>query len=285
MRPHLDDKILTAWNGLMISAFAKGGAILGEPRYAEAARRAADFILGQPVRRRAAALCCAATAQREAAIPGFLDDYAFFTQGLLDLYEAQFDLRYLELAVRLTEKQMELFEDTEAGGFFSTAADDHRLVLRMKDDYDGAEPSGNSVAVLNLLRLAQMTDRDGFRESADRTLRGIRHPDPAGAGSDAADAGGLRVPAGEAEARSSWSDSAIRRRCRRCCGSCTRASCPNHMVLLVDSPEAQQALSAGIFRPSRPCGDWMAGRPRTFAKITPASCPYREPAKFAELIQ
>ena len=93
-----------------------------------------------------------------------------FTQALLDLYEAQFDRRHLELAMRLTEKQRELFEDAESGGFFSTAADDHRLVLRVKEDYDGAEPSGNSVAVMNLLRLAQMTNRADFRESAERTL-------------------------------------------------------------------------------------------------------------------
>ena len=109
-----------------------------------------------------AASCCAAIAQGDAAIPGFLDDYAFFTQALLDLYETQFDLRHLELAMQLTEKQRELFEDTRAGAFFSTAADDRRLVMRMKDDYDGAEPSGNSVAVMNLLRLAQMTNRADF---------------------------------------------------------------------------------------------------------------------------
>ncbi len=108
--------------------------------------------------------------QGEAAIPGFLDDYALVAQGLLDLYEAQFDLRHLQLAVRLTEKQRELFEDRKHGGFFSTDARDSSLVMRMKEDYDGAEPSGNSVAALNLLRLAQMTGRAGFRESAERLL-------------------------------------------------------------------------------------------------------------------
>ena len=106
----------------------------------------------------------------EAAIPGFLDDYAFFTQALLDLYEAQFDTPDLELALRLTEKQRELFEDKAEGGFFSTAGGAD-LVMRMKDDYDGAEPSGNGIAMLNLLRLAQMTDRADLRESADKALR------------------------------------------------------------------------------------------------------------------
>src|SRR5205085_12437258 len=100
----------------------------------------------------------------------FLDDYALFAQALLDLYEAQFDRHYLELAVRLTEKQRELFEDTQNGGFFSTAAGDGSLVLRVKEDYDGAEPSGNSAAALNLLRLAQITGRADFRDSAERLL-------------------------------------------------------------------------------------------------------------------
>jgi uncharacterized protein YyaL (SSP411 family) len=109
--------------------------------------------------------------QGEAAIPGFLDDYAFFTQALLDLYETDFELRYLSTAVRLVEKQLELFEDTKQGAFFSTAASDPNLVMRMKDDYDGAEPSGNSIAVLNLLRLAQITKRKEFRDSAETGLR------------------------------------------------------------------------------------------------------------------
>lgn len=192
VRPHLDDKVLTAWNGLMISAFALGGAVLDEPRYTEAARRAADFLIqkmwdGNRLLRR--------YRQGDAAIPGFLDDYALFTQALLDLYETQLDIRHLEIAVRITEKQRELFEDREHGGFFSTVegasgaapskapsilltgfdapaprAAAPELILRMKDDYDGAEPAGNSVALMNLLRLAQMTDGQDFRDSAERLL-------------------------------------------------------------------------------------------------------------------
>ena len=170
IRPHLDDKVLTAWNGLMISAFAKGGAILSEPRYSAAAARAAEFILGRMYDRKSG-LLLRRYRQQDAAIAGFLDDYALFTQALLDLYETQFDIRLLEAALKLTEKQKELFEDKEHGGFFSTAAGDSSLVMRMKEDYDGAEPSGNSVAAMNLLRLAQMTDRKDFRDSADRALR------------------------------------------------------------------------------------------------------------------
>jgi uncharacterized protein YyaL (SSP411 family) len=170
VRPHLDDKVLTAWNGLMISALAKGGAILSEPRYSAAAARAGEFILGRMYDAKTGRLL-RRYRQRDAAIPGFLDDYALFTQALLDLYETQFDTRCLQTAVKLAEKQSGLFEDREHGGFFSTAAGDASLVVRMKEDYDGAEPSANSVAALNLLRLAQMTDRKDFRESAEKTLR------------------------------------------------------------------------------------------------------------------
>src|SRR5438445_4563117 len=169
VRPHLDDKILTAWNGLMISAFAKGGAILSEPRYSAAAARAVEFVLNRMYDSKTGALL-RRYRQQDASIPGFLDDYAFFTQALLDLYETQFDLRSFETAVKITEKQSELFEDREHGGFFSTAAGDATLLMRMKDDYDGAEPSGNSIAILNLLRLAQMTDRKDFRDRAEKAV-------------------------------------------------------------------------------------------------------------------
>ena len=105
MRPHLDDKVLTAWNGLMISAFAKAGAVLAEPRYADAARRAADFLVARMYDAETGVLL-RRYRQGDAAIPGFLDDYAFFAQALLDLYETGFDWRDLELAIRLTEKQV-----------------------------------------------------------------------------------------------------------------------------------------------------------------------------------
>ncbi|MCX6619828.1 MAG: thioredoxin domain-containing protein, partial [Acidobacteria bacterium] len=161
VRPHLDDKILTAWNGLMISAFALGGRVLNEPGYTAAARDAADFILTRMFDGSTGTLF-RRYRDGDAAIPAFLDDYALFVQGLLDLYEASFELRYLEAAVSLTEKQIELFEDRENGAFFSSGAGDQRLVLRMKDDYDGAEPSGNSAAAWNLLRLARITGREDF---------------------------------------------------------------------------------------------------------------------------
>jgi len=172
VRPYLDDKILTAWNGLMISAFAQAAQVLDEGRYLEAAQRAVGFILTRMFDARSGVL------QRryrdgDAAIPGFLDDYAFFIGALLDLYEADFDPRHIEIAMQLAGKMRELFEDTVEGAFFSTAAGDGNLVLRMKDDYDGAEPSGNAVALLDLLRLAHFTDRADYRETAERTLRAL----------------------------------------------------------------------------------------------------------------
>ena len=172
IRPHLDDKILTAWNGLMISAFAKGAQVLDEPRYLAAAQRAAEFILSR-MHDAASGTLLRRYREGEAAIPGFLDDYAFFIVALLDLYEADFDPSRIETALALTAKMRELFEDSDEGAFFGTAAGDSNLVLRMKDDYDGAEPSGNSMALLDLLRLAHITDRSDLRDAAERTLRAL----------------------------------------------------------------------------------------------------------------
>ncbi|MBK5293754.1 MAG: thioredoxin domain-containing protein [Acidobacteriia bacterium] len=169
VRPHLDDKILTAWNGLMISAFAQGAQVLGEARYEEAGRRAADFVLGRM--RNEDGTLLRRWRDGEAAIPGFLDDYAFFILGLADLYEACFDIRYLDAAESLAEMMIELFEDREQGAFFSTSGADAGLLLRLKEDYDGAEPSGNSMAVTALLRLAQFANREDFRLCAQRALR------------------------------------------------------------------------------------------------------------------
>ncbi|MCC7497459.1 MAG: thioredoxin domain-containing protein [Bryobacterales bacterium] len=170
LRPHRDDKILTGWNGLMISAFTLGARALGESRYLSAAQNAAEFILSR-MRDQSTGSLLRRYRDQQAAIPAFLDDYALFVQGLLDLYESSFELRYLETAAALTQKQIELFEDRDHGGFYSTdAAAGSPLVLRIKDDDDGAEPSGNSTAALNLLRLARITGREEYRATAERTL-------------------------------------------------------------------------------------------------------------------
>jgi uncharacterized protein len=169
-RPHRDDKILTAWNGLMISAFAIAGRVLEEPRYVAAAYRAAAFVLLRLYDRQTGTLF-RRYRDGEPAVAGFLDDYALFTQALLDLCEASLDPAYLATAERLTAQQRDLFEDREHGGFYSTSERDPSLVLRLKDAHDGAEPSGNSVAALNLLRLAQITGRPEYRDSMERTLQ------------------------------------------------------------------------------------------------------------------
>ena len=168
VRPHLDDKILTAWNGLMISAFAKAARILGEPKYAAAAARAADFILSTLVSHDGTVL--RRYRDGDAAIGGMLDDYAFLVQALLDLYETTFEFRYLERALAVSAKQSQLLEDSEGGGFYASAHPDAVSLMRHKDDYDGAEPSGNSVALLNLLRLSRMTDRPELEVSARKLI-------------------------------------------------------------------------------------------------------------------
>ena len=166
-RPHLDDKTLTAWNGLMISAFARASQCLDEKRYLIAAMKAASFIdshLSNPKTGRL--LRCYRGG--EAAVNGFADDYAYFTQGLIDLYEASFEVKWIQRALALQKKQDELFWDDEAGGYFSTDGSDPSILLRMKEDYDSAEPSPNSVAALNLVRLAQLTDTPLFQTRAER---------------------------------------------------------------------------------------------------------------------
>lgn len=168
-RPHLDRKVLTSWNSMMISAYAKGYVVLGEKQYLDAAERATRFLLdimydaerGQLLRR----FC-----DGEAAIPGFLDDYAFFAQALLHLFEASSNAEYLRLAVDLASRGLAQFEDTAEGGFFSTVAESPDLVLRMKEDYDGAEPSGNSIATDVLLRLSAITGDPSFRDRAEKAL-------------------------------------------------------------------------------------------------------------------
>jgi len=169
LRPHLDDKILASWNGMMISALAKGAQVLNGARCEQAARQALDFIR-KKLWREEGSILMRRYRESESAIEGFLDDYAFLGLALLDMYETSFDAADLTWAVKLAERAIELFEDTEEGGFFSTPTASE-LVLRLKDDYDGAEPSGNSGMALLLLRLARFTGRDDFRKSAERTLQ------------------------------------------------------------------------------------------------------------------
>ena len=155
VHPLMDDKILTAWNGLMIAALARGARVLGEPAYLEAARRAAAMILAElsdpqgGLGRR--------WRQGQATLPGFLDDHAFFIWGLIELHQAGQDPAHLAEALRLTQVTKERFWDQEGAGYFYTPHQGEALILREKDSYDGAIPSGNAVMALNLLRLARLT--------------------------------------------------------------------------------------------------------------------------------
>src|SRR5438046_36988 len=153
-RPHLDNKIIAAWNGLMISAYARAAQVLDDPRYLEIATRAANFLREQ-LYDSSRKILYRNYRQGRSDIQGFADDYAFVIQGLIDLYEASFDIEWLKLAIQLQETQDRLFFDEKNGGYFSTSGKDRSVFLRMKDDNDGAEPAASSVAALNLLRLSQ----------------------------------------------------------------------------------------------------------------------------------
>jgi len=169
--PHTDRKILPAWNGLMISAFARAALVLGEPAYASRAGGAADFIEveltdGERLRR--------SYVDGQVSGDGFLDDYAFLIAGLLDLYEATFEPRWLQRALALQRVLDARFWDGGAGGYFLTAHDAEALLAREKPAYDGVEPSGNSVALLNLLRLSEFTSDDRYRQRAEHGLKAFQ---------------------------------------------------------------------------------------------------------------
>lgn len=155
VHPHKDDKVLTSWNGLMIAALARGGRVLGDERYTAAAEKAVSFIW-RYLRREDGRLL-ARYRDGEAAYLAYVDDYAYLAWGLLELYEAGFDVSHLEKAIELTHQMLDLFADEEKGGLFFYGRDAEQLLTRPKEVYDGALPSGNSVAACNLIRLARMT--------------------------------------------------------------------------------------------------------------------------------
>ncbi|GAO03374.1 thioredoxin domain-containing protein [Anaeromyxobacter sp. PSR-1] len=167
-RPLRDEKVLAGWNGLAISALALGGRALAEPRWVDAAARAADFVLTRMVQ--GGRLQRSWLAGR-AGVPAYLEDHAFLVQGLLDLHEASFDPRWLRAAVELAEAQDRLFGDPGGGGWFQSATDHERLLAREKPTHDGAEPSGASVAALNALRLEAFTSDPRWRRAAEGALR------------------------------------------------------------------------------------------------------------------
>jgi uncharacterized protein len=170
-RPHLDDKILTAWNGLMLGAFARAARVLvarpSSTGYLDAARRAALFIRntmwadGRLLRR---------YRDGEAAIDGYAEDYAYLIWGLLELFQASGEAEWLEWALELQSRQNEKFWDEKGGAWFSTTGDDPTVLLRLKEDYDGAEPAASSVSALNTLTLAHLTGDDAMLRKTGQTL-------------------------------------------------------------------------------------------------------------------
>lgn len=166
-RPGLDDKVLSAWNGLMISGFAKAYQVFRHEDHRRAAQRAAGFVLDEMTDN---GMMYRTYRNGESKLPGYLDDYAFVVAGLIDLYEATFDVRWLNAAENLTESMIERFWDDEHAGFFFTGDEHKNLLVRTRPAYDGAIPSGNSVAALNLLRLAKLLDNQDYYNCAESLL-------------------------------------------------------------------------------------------------------------------
>ena len=168
-KPLRDDKVITAWNGLMISAFARASHILREPRYVNAARDAARFIARSLYDSRTKTLH-RRYRDGETKFDAQLDDFAFYIQGLIDLYEATFNIEWLKLALELHGTQVALFWDSSSGGFYDFSGEDKSILLRTKETYDGAEPAGNSVAALNLMRLTQMTGDSILKKQTEAAM-------------------------------------------------------------------------------------------------------------------
>ena len=189
IKPDRDEKILTAWNGLMMASFAEAGVILNRPDYTEAARRNAEFVLSN-LRKDGALL--RTWKDGVAKFNGYLEDYSFLIEGLVTLFETTGEFRWLEEAQELTERMIEDFWDDENGGFFFTGKSHENLIVRSKDYFDNATPSGNSVAAIALLRLSILTGKENYRNLAIAVLREIgdsarRYPSGFGYALSAAD--------------------------------------------------------------------------------------------------
>jgi uncharacterized protein YyaL (SSP411 family) len=182
--PHRDEKVLTAWNGLMIAAFARAYQVLEKPEYLSAATRAADFVLRR-MRTPQGLLLRTYGAGSEPKLNGYLEDYAYLIEALVLLYEASFEPRWIEAALALTVTMLDQCWDSATGGFFYTGRDHEALIARTKDPHDSSTPSGNAVAATALLRLAKLTGRRDLEAKCVETLqafRGVLEQSPAAAG-------------------------------------------------------------------------------------------------------
>jgi len=166
--PDKDDKILSAWNGLMISAMCKGFQVLGEKKYLLAAEKAIAFVL-EKMYIKDRILRTYRTGKSQ--INGYLSDYALLSAALIDLYESTFDLSFLEKAIEINQLMLQKFYDEKQAGFFFTASDHKHLLIRTRNPYDNAIPSGNSVAVSNLLRLSEFTGDSSLKQKAEQTIK------------------------------------------------------------------------------------------------------------------
>lgn len=164
-RPARDEKVMTDWNGLMIAALARCGAVLQESRYVEAAERAADHLINNMMSADGALFHL--RKEGDASVPGFLDDHAFLIWGLLELHQADQELRWLGMSITLMQTMLDRFWDDDGGGFFQTEHGSPDIIHRRKEAYDGGVPSGNSVALHNLVWLNSITGRDYYLEKAD----------------------------------------------------------------------------------------------------------------------
>ncbi len=189
IKPGRDEKVLTAWNGLMLASFAEAGVILNRPDYTDAARRNAEFVLSDL---RKDSVLLRTWKDGVAKFNGYLEDYSFLIEGLVTLFETTGEFRWLEEAQTLTDRMIEEFWDNEGGGFFFTGKSHEDLIVRSKDYFDNATPSGNSVAAMVLLRLAILIDKENYRNLATAVLRELgdsarRYPSGFGYALSAAD--------------------------------------------------------------------------------------------------
>ncbi|HUR46887.1 MAG TPA: hypothetical protein VMZ27_13495, partial [Candidatus Saccharimonadales bacterium] len=169
VRPHLDDKVLASWNGLMLGALARASAVLGEQSYRQAAEKNFRFLSSKLWDAKTKTLYHRWRDGERDSVQ-LLEGYAFLLAGALDLYQVTLEPEHLEFCVALGESMLNKFYDSAAGGFWQTPTDSAHLILRIKEDYDGAEPSGNSVAILALLKLASITERKDFKDAAEKSL-------------------------------------------------------------------------------------------------------------------
>ncbi|MCT4597621.1 MAG: thioredoxin domain-containing protein [Vallitalea sp.] len=173
VHPHKDDKIITSWNGLIIAALAYAGRVLENKSYIDMAINSVEFIISNLIRKDGRLYI--RYREKEAKNLGILDDYAYLIWGLIELYESTFEIKYLEKAIELNSDMINLFEDKENGGFFLYGNDSEQLIIRPKESYDGAMPSGNSIAAYNLLRLSRMTGNNELNNKLNNLIDAFSH--------------------------------------------------------------------------------------------------------------